>query len=237
VAETLSVPRRFNGPLESGQGGYSSALLAEYVDGTAEVTLRSPVPLDSPLEVRRENGTVRLRDGDTLVAEAEGIPDLDLEVPEPVGVEEARAAAGRYRGTDEGMFSHCFVCGPAREDAFGVFAGNVEGRELVASPWTPPSWAADEAGRVRPEFVWAAMDCPTYFAVYPADDLPMSFLARMAARIDAPVPAGEEHVVIAWPIAAEGRKRVAGAAVLSAKGETLAVARALMIEPRERSET
>jgi len=237
VAETLSVPRRFNGPLESGQGGYSSAVLAEHVGGPAEVTLRSPIPLDSPLEVRRDDGTARLLDGDTLIAEAESTPDLELEVPEPVGVEEARAAAGRYRGSDEGMFSHCFVCGPARQDAFGVFAGNVEGRDLVASPWTPAPWTADEAGQVRAEFVWAAMDCPTYFAVYPGEDLPMSFLARMAARIDAAVPAGEEHVVIAWPISAEGRKRVAGAALLSSGGETLAVARALMIEPRESSGT
>ena len=237
MAETLSVPSRFNGPLESGQGGYSSALLAARVDQPAEVTLRSPVPLDTPLEVRRENGAARLLDGETLIAEAEAAADLDLDVPEPVGVDEARAAAGRYRGADEGVFSHCFVCGPARDDAFGVFAGDVEGRDLVASPWTPPAWTADESGRVPPEFVWAVMDCPTYFAVYPGSDLPMSFLGRMAARIDAPVTAGEEHVVIAWPISAEGRKRQAGAALLSGGGDVLAVARALMIEPREGSET
>lgn len=29
MAGTLSVPRRFNGPLESGHGGYSSAVIAE----------------------------------------------------------------------------------------------------------------------------------------------------------------------------------------------------------------
>jgi hypothetical protein len=232
VAETLSVARRFNGPLESGQGGYSSAVLAELVEGPAEVTLRNPIPLDTPLEVRRENGTARMLDGERLIAEAEPGPELDLEVPAPVGVKEARAAAARYRGSDDGLFGHCFVCGPAREDSLGVFAGNVEGRELVASPWTPPAWTADEAGGVRPEFIWAVMDCPTYFAVYREGQLPMSFLGRMAARIDEPVPAGEEHVVIAWPISAEGRKRQAGAAVLAAGGDVLAVARALMIEPR-----
>jgi hypothetical protein len=233
VAETLSVPRRFNGPLESGQGGYSSALLASFVEGPVEVTLRKPVPLDTSLEVSREGETVRMLDGEDLIAEAEPAPEIDLEVPEPVTVEEARAAAARYRGSNEGLFSHCFVCGPAREDAFGVFAGNVDGRELVASPWTPPRWTTDEAERVRPEFLWAAMDCPTYFAVYRDGELPMSFLARMAARVDAPVIAGEELVVIAWPIGVEGRKRHAGAAVLSGEGAPLAVARALMIEPRE----
>jgi hypothetical protein len=39
-------------------------------------------------------------------------------------------------------------------------------------------------------------------------------------------------VVIAWPIGTDGRKRLAGSAVLSGDGEQLAVARALLIEPR-----
>ncbi|HSD24892.1 MAG TPA: hypothetical protein VLB79_11270 [Solirubrobacterales bacterium] len=234
MAETLSVPRRFNGPLESGHGGYCSAVIADYVEGPAEVTLRSPVPLDATLGIRREDdGSVRVLDGDTLIADAVPTRGLDVEVPRPVSPEEARAAKERYRGSTEGLFSHCFVCGPARQDALGVFAGTVNGRELVASTWTPPEWTADEAGRVLPAFVWAVMDCPTYFAVYREGELPMSFLGRMAARIDAPVAAGEEHVVTAWPISAHGRKRLAGAAVVSGDGEVLAVARALMIEPRE----
>ena len=57
-------------------------------------------------------------------------------------------------------------------------------------------------------------------------------LARLTARVDAPVVAGDEHVVIAWPIVVDGRKRDAGSAVLSADGEPLAVARALLVEPR-----
>ena len=73
-------------------------------------------------------------------------------------------------------------------------------------------------GRCCPEFVWAVLDCPTYFAVYTDGELPMSFLGRMATRIDAPVTAGEQHVVIAWPIGVDGRKRHAGAAVLSGEG-------------------
>ena len=51
-------------------------------------------------------------------------------------------------------------------------------------------------------------------------------------RIDRPVVAGEEHVVMAWPVGADGRKRRAGAAVLRADGEMLALADALLIEPR-----
>jgi hypothetical protein len=234
VSESLSIPRRFNGPLESGNGGYCSGVVASFLKGAAEVSLRRPVPLETPLDVVRENdGWVRVLDGDTLVAEARSAPEFEVEVPAPVSPHEARLAAARYRGRSDGVFSRCFVCGRAREDAFGVFAGAVEGRQLVASPWTPPSWTADPAGRVLPEFVWAALDCPTYFALYVSGELPMSVLARLTARIDAPIAAGEEHVVIAWPIETDGRKRHAGSAVLSPGGEALAVARALLIEPRQ----
>jgi hypothetical protein len=234
VSESLSIPSRFNGPLESGNGGYCSGVVASFLEGTAEVSLRRPVPLDTPLDVVRENdGSVRVLDGETLVIEARSAPAFEVEVPAPVSPDEARLAAGRYRGRSDGLFRRCFVCGRAREDAFGVFAGAVEGRQLVASPWTPPSWTADAAGRVLPEFVWAVLDCPTYFALYMNGELPTSVLARLTARIDAPVVAGDEHVVIAWPIETDGRKRHAGSAVLSPDGEALAVARALLIEPRE----
>jgi hypothetical protein len=232
VSESLRIPRRFNGPLDSGNGGYCSGLIASFIEGPAEVSLRSPVPLDTSLEVAREtDGTVRVLDGEAAVAE--GVPaELDVEVPAPVSPQEAHLAAARYRGLSDGVFSRCFVCGRAREDAFGVFAGAVEGRQLVASPWTPPAWTADADGRVLREFVWAVLDCPTYFAVHIDQELTLSVLARLAARIEAPVVAGEEHIVVAWPIETAGRKRNAGAAVLSREGEALAVARALLIEPR-----
>ena len=233
MPESLSIPGRFNGPLESGNGGYCSGIVAGFLEGAAEVSLRRPVPLDTPLDVMRENdGSVRVLDGETLVADGRSAPELVVEAPGPVSPTEARRAAARYRGLSDGPFSRCFVCGRAREDAFGVFAGAVEGRQLVASPWTPPSWTADTAGRVLPEFVWAVLDCPTYFALYVSGELPLSVLARLTARLDAPAVAREEHVVIAWPMESDGRKRYAGSAVLSRDGETLAVARALLIEPQ-----
>ncbi|MEX1142802.1 MAG: hypothetical protein WD399_07255 [Thermoleophilaceae bacterium] len=232
---TLEIPSRFNGPLDSGNGGYSAGALARFVDGSAEVTLRRPVPLARPLDVRREDdGRALAVAGDEVIAEARAAPDLEIDVPAPITVDEARAARGRYRGAASGPFSRCFVCGRAREDSLDVKAGAVEGRHVVASPWVPPAWAGDESGAVRPEIVWAVLDCPTYFAAYidAPEPLPPAVLGRLSARIDAPVPVGEEHVAIAWPIAAEGRKREAGVALLSAAGDVLAAGRALLIEPR-----
>jgi hypothetical protein len=49
---TVTVPSRFNGPPTSGQGGYACALLAAHLEGPAAVSLRRPIPLDEPLEIR-----------------------------------------------------------------------------------------------------------------------------------------------------------------------------------------
>lgn len=237
MTATVVVSRRFNGPRESGNGGYTSGLLAAQLAEPVEVSLRSPVPLDEPLALSTgDDGALQAHHGETLIAEARELPELDLPVPAPVSVEQARRAAERYRAPIDGVFSDCFVCGRARgEDCFEVFAGPAEGRELVATPWTPPAWAGGEDGNVRPEFVWAALDCPTYFATHLEGELTLSMLVRQRAQLLGPIPAGDEHVVIAWPIATEGRKRLAGAAVLAVDGETLAVAEALMIEPRSAS--
>lgn len=228
----IAIPGRFNGPLESGNGGYSAGLFAGLVEGQAAVSLRSPVPLDTPLAVVRDGETVRFLDGETLVAEASPADPPSPAVPPAVSVDEARAAAKRYAAPDDGPFSRCFVCGPAREDSLGVHAGRVEGRDLVASTWTPPQWTAGPSGAVREEIVWAVLDCPTYFAVHP-DQMRLSFLVRQSVELRAPIAVGVEHVVIAWPSEADGRKRTAGAAVFSAAGEVLAVGEALLVEARQ----
>lgn len=235
MSESLSIPPRFNGPRASGNGGYCAGVVAGFIDGAAaEVGLRAPVPLDTSLAVERAAvGSVRVLDGETLIAEGRADPEFALDVPSPVGVEAAREASARYRGLPDGEFSRCFVCGRARDDSFEVFAGAVEGRDAVASPWTPPDWAAGDDGIVRPALVWAVLDCPTFFGLYAWDDeLPLSVLGRMTARVDEPVRPGEEHVVIGWPIGRDGRKHHAGSAVLSADGRVLAAARALLIAPR-----
>jgi hypothetical protein len=232
VPESIRIASRFNGPRGSGNGGYTAGLVAGLLGGEAEVNLRRPVPLDTELQVARDGAdAVRVLDGEALVAEGRATA-IDIEVPAPLSPSEARQAAERFPGPPDDIFSRCFVCGTEREDSFGVFAGAVEGRPLVATPWTPPAWTADSSELVRAEHVWAALDCPTYFAAYMDEPAAVSFLVQFTARVAAEVPAGIEHVVVAWPIEVDGRKRRAGSAVLSADGETLAVASALLVEPR-----
>jgi hypothetical protein len=228
----VSIAARFNGPLRSGNGGYCSGVFAALIDDRAAVNLRRPIPLDEPLEVTVDGAEARVSAGGELIAEAQPAPPPDLDVPAPVDPRQARAASRRYRGAEHGPFSRCFVCGLAREDSLGVFAGAVDGRQMVASPWTPPPWTGDGNGAVRREIVWAVLDCPTAFAAFLGSDAePMAYLVRMNAELRRPVPLEREHVAVSWPTWRDGRKHRAGSALFSASGELLALAEALMIEP------
>ena len=56
----VSVPRRFNGPPDSANGGYTCGLVAELVDAdVVQVTLRSPPPLETELAVERADAAGR----------------------------------------------------------------------------------------------------------------------------------------------------------------------------------
>jgi hypothetical protein len=226
----MIVPGRYNGPPTSANGGYASGLLAGLLGGEAEVTLRRPPPLDRELMVVEADHGVELYDGDQLVAEARPGAGVPLEAP-AVSAEEATEARTRYPGLLHHAYPTCFTCGPARDDGLAVYPGPVEGREgVVASTWTPD---AD----VRPEIVWAALDCPGGWAV---DDFQREgvLLGRMQAHIGRQPAAGEPHVLVGWALGEDRRKRHAGSALLTASGEVLAAARSTWIvpgaSPRER---
>ena len=59
MTSQITIHRRFNGPPDSGHGGYVCGVIADLIGPCAEVTLRSPPPLDLPLRVERiESGEV-----------------------------------------------------------------------------------------------------------------------------------------------------------------------------------
>ena len=219
---TLTIERRYRGPLHSGNGGYTAGRLAAFVDGPAEVTLRLPPPLDRPLTLAEEGERVLLLDGDGLVAEARpGAPAV--EVPRTVTCAEAEDAATRHVRFGGENFSECFSCGVRPDDGLGIHAGPVAGSDLHAAPWT--------ASDVSPEVVWAAIDCSGAYAVG-GPGRGEVVLGRMTAEIRRLPEEGERCVVVAWPLGEDGRKLYAGTALLGADGETLAVARQTWIQPR-----
>jgi hypothetical protein len=235
MGETILIERRFRGPPESGQGGYTCGLLAREIPGAAEVSLRLPPPLERQLTFERDpDDRLLLRDGDAIVAEARPAT-LELDPPPPVELADAQAAVSGYVGFKHHAFPMCFACGPDRDagDGLRLFPGPVEGRNVLACPWRPDPGLADEDGAVRPEFVWAALDCPTAFAC----DLtgPPIVLARLTGRIHRALSADAPHVVTAWHVARDGRKHHSACAISTPGGEVLAVSQALWIELKDPS--
>jgi hypothetical protein len=232
----LTIPSRFCGPPGSGNGGYVCGRIAAYLDGQVTVTLRQPPPLATPLAVERDGeSSVRIHHGRTLIAEAAYSPGiLALEIPGPVSMAEAHAAAGRARYYSDPFFPACFVCGTERQpgDGLRIFPGPVAGRPVWAAPWTPDPSVADASGRVRPEVVWAALDCPSGIAAAEAADLAQDtaiLLGRMTASLAVLPAAGDQYRVIAWPGERDGRKLTAGSALLGPGGQVLAAARTVWL--------
>ena len=228
----IIIGRRFCGPPESGNGGYTCGMLAAAAGTPLEVRLIRPPPLDQPLEVREdpENPQVLLLHGDELVASGRPKKTIDLAVPEPPAYAEALAAARNYAGFREHAYPTCFVCGPerVRGDGMRIFAAAIGGGDVFAAPWLPDQSLAGSDHKVLPEFMWAALDCPGYFATGAHARGPL--LGQFVAQVDRRVHVNEACVVIGWLVGREGRKHYAGTAVFDENGEICARAYATWIE-------
>ena len=236
MAGTVLIEGRFRGPEGVGNGGYVAGVMARLLGSQpVETTLRRGWPLDVPLTVRRHPDRVEALDAEgSVIAEAREVP-FDLQPPPPPSPAEAEAATAWFL---EGPFSHstglCFACGSARApgDGLRVFTGRVEGRPgLAAALWRPDPAYADGAGRVRPEFLWSALDCAGAFAFSLAGGPQRMLLGRMAGRLDGTVRAGEACIVIGWQIARDGRKLTAGTAIFGADGGLRGITRSLWVTP------
>jgi hypothetical protein len=100
---------------------------------------------------------------------------------------------------------------------------------VVAAPWVPDASLVDSRGAVRPEFVWAALDCPSGWAPIVADGGTPMLLGELAARVLGPIRAGERCVIAAWMLGREGRKSRSDAVLFGADGTARAVASATWI--------
>jgi hypothetical protein len=237
MTEQITIHRRFNGPPKSGHGGYVCGLIADRIGTSAEVTLRSPPPLDRPLTFETiESGEVRLSDAEITIAEGRKA-ELHLDIPNPPTLEESINAAKRYPGFATHPFPTCFGCGHERTEGDGlrIFSGPVTGSEVLAAPWLPDASLTEETGRVRTEFLWAALDCPAGWAVvnlkntlYP--DAPYILLGRFVAEVKEGLKPGQNCVTIGN----DGRKLFSGSAIFSESGDLMAAGKAtwIAIQPR-----
>jgi len=239
MSETaLEIPFAFRGPPMSGNGGYVAGVIAGRLGapGATEVTLRAPIPLDTPLHVERGTPLLVTR-GETLIAEARPVT-LDLDVPEPPGWDEAWAARDASPSFASGMnplvpngtgfHPVCYCCGVDNPDGLHVYAAPVRDGELVAAAWpTETSWG-DAEGHLPPESLWTALDCPGQFA-WLAAGIRTGMLGRLTGEVLRPARAGDHYVVTGWRIEVERRKHFAGTAVFDADGDLVARAKAVWI--------
>lgn len=224
----ITINRRYCGPPRSANGGYVCGLLARYIEGPAEVTLRIPPPLGRPLEVVQDaaGGILSLLDGDQTVAVARATR-LESEAPPSVSFEIAKAASARTPVTPERhQLPTCFVCGPQRHEGDGMrlFAGPVENDDdTFAVPWVPDQRFPHEDGRPREELVWAALDCPTGYATY-ASAPDTILLGRMSVHVKDIPSLGEKCVITAKVLNIDGRKITVNGALYGHDERCLAVA-------------
>ncbi|MBL8550388.1 MAG: hypothetical protein JNJ73_10410 [Hyphomonadaceae bacterium] len=237
MIETVIIPPRFCGPAASANGGYVCGLLAGALpgarDGAVEATLKAPPPLDAPLIIERTDGDARLLHNETEIAIATSAT-LDLDPPPMPSRAAAEAASARYQGFKSHIYPTCFVCGSERAqgDGLRIFTGPVEDKSLVAAIWTPASADCDASGLALPEIVWAALDCPGYFALQ--EPMP-ALLGRMRAHVRARPRADEHCVVVGWRLGQEGRKHFSATAIYGDDARLIGLSQQTWIElPRER---
>lgn len=224
----IRVASCFNGPAGSANGGYAAGLIAGAIGESVKVRLMRPIPLDCDLLVSRANDSWEVRAADDVVAVATRTV-VEAAVPDPVPYVEALGVSMHFTGFTTHAYPQCFVCGPVREhdDGLRIFPGRVPGTNTVAAPWLPGQGLDDGNGKVRPEFVWAALDCPGYFAsASPA----VALLGELAVHVDRRVHVDEPCVIMGWAIETKGRKHRVGTALLDEDGERCALGVATWIE-------
>jgi hypothetical protein len=245
---TIVVARRFRGPdtgLATGNGGYFCGLVAAAAPTvtTIEIRSRAGIPLERPLTVREGAGTVEVLDDGALVACA--APErLVVQAPAPPPVEVALEVSRQFQARlDDGLVRHpfpeCFVCGHLRAlgDGLRLFAGPLpdDGRDrgqVRVAGWQPDPALLDPEGRLRPEFVWAALDCPGGWAL----PEPVN-TGTMQVEIREPVDGRQHLIVMGWRAAAVdrpragSRRRYVGTAMFDEGGGLLALGAAIWVAP------
>ena len=232
----IIINKRFCGPKNSANGGYAAGVFAQTIDGPAVVTLKSPPPLDTPVDLRKTEQGYDAVYNETLVASiAPGAVSIN---PPLMPDDEGIAAAHDVFLSDADnvhLIPYCFVCGDRRApgDGLRIFSGPAPDSTVNADFWTPAADLADGEGLVRPEFLWAALDCPSAFALrsWPV----LTLLGRFAVDIRRRPAPGEKLIVAAWPEGKEGRKYFSSSALYDEDRELIAAANAVWVALAEDS--
>ena len=228
MTDTLSIPHRFRGPPDSGNGGWVAGRLAASIPGAATVRLHAPPPLETDLALEPTDGVIRLVHEDRLLAEARP-GKLALDPPVPPDFAAAAACEPGYVGFHTHPLPGCFVCGTARGEGDGLRIFAAPWNAHVAAAWTPDASLSGTDGAVDPAIVWAALDCPGAFS-FTNPPGRYCLLGELTARLHGSIAVGERCVIVGWLIGREGRKRFTGTAVFGEDAALRGLSRATWIE-------
>lgn len=238
----IRVARLYEGPPGITNGGWACGLTAGLLTGpdtppgtAVEVTLRAPVPLDTPIRGERSGDSAFLvgsdpsDDGALAQARLLTADERGALVPPPAFVPLADARrAGAPDVCVRTPFPTCYACGPDREGGLRITIGPVaesgrlagDGRVAesgsFAGVWVPPSALGD----LPPRYLWAALDCPTGLVHLTGGGKALLGRLTMVPH-RAPVP-GEPLVVVAAATGSDRRKRFATAALYTPDGDLVA---------------
>jgi hypothetical protein len=229
------IDSQFNGPSDSANGGYCCGLVAAALalepNAAIEVTLHSPPPLNQRLKVNARGQAIEVFSDQALVASAQ-VAELNIDAPAPPRLSEAIESAKNYSGFQQHPFPDCFVCGTARSpgDGLCIYPGQLSAQTQVCSPWHPYPGLADTQGMLKSEFIWAALDCPSYFGAFIGQGKVKALLGKQCLKILQPnIPVDTDYIVSAWPMGQQGRKYYGGSALFDQAGNCLALARGTWI--------
>jgi hypothetical protein len=230
--EQVIIGDRYNGPPNSGNGGYVAGILAQYVSASAvQIRLFSPPPLNMVLDIIKEDVKVALYHDTKLIAE--GISSsLELDVPYIPTQLDAKDCALRYPGFERHAFPRCYVCGPDRaiHDGLRLFTGISLDKTYVAAPFYTFDELYDDHDELKIDQIYAALDCPGAYAISQIDEEKVMVLGQITVEVIQPIKREEELVVVGWYLGKERKKNYSGTAIITTKGIVKAKAKATWIE-------
>lgn len=180
-----------------------------------------PAPLERPLLVRRDTGTLIVSGDDLVILEA---TPSSLDAEPSFGADELDEVfrSGPAHPPADHVAPECSVCG-RRADGLGIHPRPLGDTDLWATVWSPDSTVSADGTTVSTHVVWGALDCPAEFAVTRSGRAPLTFfpaVVRLTATLRGPIVVDRPVAVISWPTR-EPERRVDGATAIVDENRTV----------------
>lgn len=230
---TIRIPTSRQGQTGMGQGGYTSYAFASAIDEPVTVALRSPIPLETDLDVVHLDDRWHLVDPsapETVILEAtRWEPDFALTTP--VTIDAAHEARRAFPlAPEDHPAPHCLSCG-FNERSLHVHAGPL-GDGRWATPFHAPEWATID-GEVDLSLLWMAMDCSCGWYIAHEGEHRQAVTVQFAVQVHDDIVPETDYALVAWQgdydIGWDGRKRGAAAALFDANGNCVAQSRSFWV--------